>query len=789
MLFFLVGYVLSFLLANRIQGQAIESVESDVVEVLVPRLMRQLNATDLEQGLTPERHAEISAFVSQSILSNKILGVRIFDIDGEVVFEKISPTLDDEGTEEGHSEIGGHLAEALGGIASSGIEHADPTTSGYTPDLVETYAPIRFDGSAEIVGAFEIYEDYSLAAGHVASIQRLVTWGLVAGLLSAYLLLMWFTQRSHGLVLRQHKLLEEQRDDLQKANVKISSSEERFRSLVLNVSDVILVVDAAGNIQYASPSVEAAWHRSPTVLEESCLYDLVSKEDETAITEALSRVRFAPGAHTSISFAIDADSGKEKNIDATVTNLLTQASVSGIVLSCRDVTERKRFEERLTLLAYHDTLTNLPNRRMFMQGLEAAVTKVDEEHTLALLLVDIDHFKATNDSHGHPAGDALLVEVSERLKSAAPGSEVGRLGGDEFAILLRVASENDAKAVAKEIMNQFSVPFRYDGASIAISVSVGMAIAMADETVLAAGLVRSADVAMYRSKADGGGSYVIANSQMEEDWRRRQELENDLRGVVERDELRLHYQPVIELKSGRVVGMEALIRWQHPERGLIPPTDFIGLAESTGHILEIGRWVRETAFKQTKEWTDKYPHLSDFRIRINLSAVELEQSDLVWGVASALRDTDLDPSLVEIEVTESVVMRDPVEMSARLRELANLGIQMAIDDFGTGYSSLGYLRMMPVGTLKIDRCFVTDLKTDPISQTLIEAMVVLGGSLGFNVVAEGIETIEQQELLIELGCPLGQGFLFARPMDSEAASAALDATASGPSVHWRAAGA
>ena len=389
---------------------------------------------------------------------------------------------------------------------------------------------------------------------------------------------------------------------------------------------------------------------------------------------------------------------------------------------------------------------------------------------MVVLFVDLDDFKAINDSLGHAAGDRVLQEVGERLRTTVrPGDTVARLGGDEFAFLLEdVADPGDADEVAERVAAALVTPLAVGGVEVALRASVG--IALAQDGDAAADLLRDADTAMYTAKARGGGAYERFVPAMREAAISRFELGADLRRAIERREFVLHYQPVVDLTHGRILGFEALVRWQHPTRGLLSPAAFVPTAEATGLIVAIGRWVLEEACTQAQRWqldTLTEPKLS---MSANLSPRELREPGLVENVAAILRRTGVDPSTIVLEITETSMVEDADGAIATLQALKALGVRLAIDDFGTGYSSLSYLRRLPVDVLKLDRSFVVPAGRGDRESALVDAVFRLGRSLGLVTIAEGIEDAEQRDRLVSLGCRVGQGYLFARPMAEPAAS-------------------
>ena len=442
-----------------------------------------------------------------------------------------------------------------------------------------------------------------------------------------------------------------------------------------------------------------------------------------------------------------------------------------------DVTAGKEAEDQLRHQAFHDPLTGLANRALFTDRVQHALVL---RAGAAVVFLDLDDFKSVNDSLGHLAGDALLQAVARRLSDAlTPGDTIARLGGDEFAILVeREGDDAGAEEVAERVIGAFHAPFDLEGREVFITASVGIGVGSDAEELL-----RSADVAMYRAKSSGRAQYVVYARRMDDDVIGRLELVSDLRRARVDDEFVLHYQPTVELESGRVVGVEALVRWQHPTRGLLQPSDFIGLAEETGQIVEIGRWVLEEACRQTASWRARLA--PDLTVSVNVSARQIQRPNLADDVRAALTTSGLAADALTVEITESALVRRREEMTATVEEVAALGVRLALDDFGTGYSSLSLLRDLPVQTVKIDRSFVQTIDAGPAQRAFVQAIVDLAEALGLTVVAEGIERPDQVAALLRVGCVYGQGFHFARPLASDALEALLVAAGQSSQLRGR----
>jgi diguanylate cyclase (GGDEF)-like protein/PAS domain S-box-containing protein len=443
-----------------------------------------------------------------------------------------------------------------------------------------------------------------------------------------------------------------------------------------------------------------------------------------------------------------------------------------------DVTARKQAEEQLVHDALHDALTQLPNRVLFMDRLKSSLLRVKRrgDYPFAVLFLDLDRFKSVNDSLGHTTGDQLLAAIARRLEKCVRESDtVARLGGDEFGILLDDGGgAADVSVVAERIHAELRRPFDLNGTELLTSVSIGICLGSSD-CEQPGDLLRDADMAMYRAKSQGKARYEIFDSSMRENAMALMSLETDLRGAVERRELRLHYQPIVLLETGRVTGFEALVRWQHPSRGLIPPAEFIPIAEETGSIFPIGLWVLRTACRQMRAWHAKYPTDPPLTIAVNLSGKQCTKPDLVEQIAGILRDTEFDPRCLKLEITEGAFVANSEHAIAVVEGIRKLGAQFHLDDFGTGYSSLSYLRGFPVEALKIDRSFITRLTETGQDIEILRTILALAGKLRLGVIAEGVESEDQLEALKSLGCEHVQGYHLSKPVDRDGVEALLKA--------------
>ncbi|GAA2542243.1 EAL domain-containing protein [Winogradskya consettensis] len=567
---------------------------------------------------------------------------------------------------------------------------------------------------------------------------------------------------------------------------ELYASEQRFHALVQHSSDVVTVVGVDSEVLYQSESVQRVFGYPAQVLTGRRLTSVITPEAASRLADALLSVSGRPYATTVLELTVRHRDRRLRQAEITITNLLGDPNVGGLVLNTRDISERMELQEQLVHEAYHDALTQLANRALFRERVAEALDSRATDGDVTVLFLDLDGFKEVNDSLGHLAGDMLLVQVADRLtQSVREGDVVARFGGDEFAVLIRsVLDSQDAEGVAQRIVDELQEPFRIEERDLHVRGSVGLASYAALGTATGSGedaeqLMRNADLAMYKAKATGGSSFATYDPEMLSGLVERLELEADLRLALERGELRLHYQPTIDMLDSRVIGFEALVRWQHPTRGLISPMSFIPLAEATGLIVPLGRWVLAEACRQAMEWSEQTGQ-PPVKMAVNVSVRQFDRTDLVAEVLEVLTETGMPADRLCLEMTESVLMTDTEENLAQLVKLKALGITLAIDDFGTGYSSLAYLRRFPVDTLKIDRSFVERLGEQTDDTALASTIVQLGQSLGMSTVAEGIEEYGQLAALRAMGCTFAQGFYFSRPVPAaDAGRLLLD---SSPSV-------
>jgi diguanylate cyclase (GGDEF)-like protein/PAS domain S-box-containing protein len=556
------------------------------------------------------------------------------------------------------------------------------------------------------------------------------------------------------------------------------ASEQRFRALVQHSSDVVTVIDLDTVVTYQSESITQIFGYDATEVTGQPLGHLLHPADLARVREAVNTVASRPYRSTNLELAVIHADGYDCRAEMTITNLLEDVNVAGLVLNTRDITEQKRLEGQLVHEAFHDSLTGLANRALFADRVDHELRRRDTiDASVAVLFLDLDGFKEINDSRGHAVGDQILVEVGRRLLACTRAEDtVARFGGDEFAILASTSTlDESVEDLARRVIEAIEAPFTMQDTELHVTVSVGIAYAGPD-ALDAGGLLRNADLAMYRTKANGARGYTLYHPDMHTELIGRLELAAEMRRGLAADEFSVHFQPNIDLSDGRILGFEALARWQHPTRGFVPPLEFIPLAETTGLICQLGTWVLEEACKQAAEWTahENRP----IAISVNVSARQLDQSDFVDIVREALAKSGLAPEQLCLEITESMLVDDSDAVLEIMNTLKQVGVRLAIDDFGTGYSSLSYLNRLPFDVLKIDKSFIDRLNSAGGQTTLARTIVQLGQGLGVRTVAEGLEHFDQFMALRRMGCDVGQGYYFSKPVPAEEAAELLVADAS-----------
>ncbi|MGD1804271.1 EAL domain-containing protein [Dapis sp. BLCC M126] len=572
--------------------------------------------------------------------------------------------------------------------------------------------------------------------------------------------------------LQQKKLVEKAHAELLKQQT-LRESEKRFRALIENSTDIIMILNSDGNVIYSSPSAQKFLDNFDENYSNISIFNIIHVNDRQLVRHTLQKaVKNSLEKQYIKEFKIKDEQHKWQVFEAVFTNLTSDSYIEGIVVNCHNITERKIAEEKLLHDAFHDSLTQLPNRALFMDRLSNALARYQRhpQDQFAVIFIDLDRFKIVNDSLGHLAGDQLIIEVANRLKQDMRDDDsVARMGGDEFAILLEyVKSEENAEYVAQRIQQLLQLPFYINDQEVYTSASIGIVLPNKDykspEDIL-----RDADTAMYRAKTLGKARQEFFIPSMYADNLAQLKLEIDLRQALQRNELELYYQPIILLETGLICGFEALIRWKHPQEGMISPDKFIPIAEETGLIIPIGWWTLQQACQQTYNWQQEFS-LQSLTISVNLSGRQFSQSDLVEQVDEILSRTCLDHHSMRLEITETTIMENEEIVMGILSELKAMNIQLNIDDFGTGYSSLSRIRNFPIDTLKIDRSFVMTMDAESQNLEITKAIISLATNLEIDVIAEGVETATQLALLRELKCKYGQGYFFSKPIDSSQAT-------------------
>jgi diguanylate cyclase (GGDEF)-like protein/PAS domain S-box-containing protein len=635
-------------------------------------------------------------------------------------------------------EVGWIVGPLLIGMAGLHVQPLHVRRERFLPSTAEAFVPYVAVGAAACASVW-----WTMRWGPLDSV---LTWNAIA-------ILSLLTARQY-LVLRENTGL----------TTALRGSEERFRGLVQHSSDVIGIVGADGRMLYVSPSLEHVLGLHPSVYTNSTLGALIHPDESASILARLDALAGTGETGAPLSFRLRSRSGAWRHVEAVPNDLLADPGIGGITLNMRDVTERVELEEQLRHQTFHDPLTHLANRALLHDRVSQALIRArGDHHEVALLFIDLDDFKTVNDSLGHTTGDTLLRTVADRIVPCVRATDTAaRLGGDEFAVLLEESRIDDVIVTAKLIIATLAEPVDLGGTRVHVRASIGIALGAGDDG--ADHLMRRADVAMYQAKARGKGGYALFDPGMEHGVDDRLAFEEDMRRALADDELVLYYQPVVDLLTGRMIGTEALIRWQHPRDGLLPPARFITLAEETGWIVPIGRWVLKEACRRALTW--RRDDGAGFTVSVNVSALHVQNEGFIQDVLSALEESGLAPAELVVEVTESALLADIETARARLGELKAMGVAVALDDFGTGYSSLGHLRDLPVDILKIDRSFLQKLGTEERATEFVRAIQSLGHSLSLTTVAEGVEEPDQLRLLREMHVDHAQGFLFSRPVEA-----------------------
>ena len=578
---------------------------------------------------------------------------------------------------------------------------------------------------------------------------------------------------------RAARLLEEQA--LLRASLR--SQTRYFSALAANSSDAVVVLDRQGGLTHDSPELARLLGEEQPVPAGTRLVDAAVLTDRDEVESLFGQALAAEGSVVAAELCGGAGEARQRWFNVRMVGRTEDPDVAGVVVTLQDVTDRLLAQQAIAHNALHDGLTGLANRALFDDRLEQALRRAERSDAWPVVLyVDLDRFKGVNDTHGHASGDELLRETAARFLTAVrTGDTVARLGGDEFAILLeqgRPAAEADA--VAERLMATLAVPFVLDNHRVRISASIGMAVGDAGSTAVA--MVRDADIAMYGAKAEGKARVLRFDATMHAAAIERARLENDLDEALEHQQFRLAYQPVVDLATRRVVGFEALLRWDHPVLGPVPPSSFVPIAESTGRMVDLGRWVLREACTTAARWQRDHPTAGCLTMAVNASGSQLGGDGFPEVVAEVLADTGLRPASLVLELTETALVHDPAKAAAQMQSLRELGVRLAIDDFGTGYSSLSYLRSFPVDILKVDRSFVAMITEHEAVPPILRGLIELARTLGLELVAEGVETETQHERLRAERCELAQGYLYAAPLDADEAELQILALVAAPAA-------
>jgi PAS domain S-box-containing protein len=578
-----------------------------------------------------------------------------------------------------------------------------------------------------------------------------------------------------------------QHRQLSQTRRKLAEREQLFQLISENAADMIALVDSEGHRLYNSPAYEKVLGYSAEELKSTSSLEQIHPDDRPRVLQAAAKAKMT-GHGERVEYRIRHKNGSWRVLESTASVVLnSRGETEKLVIVNRDITERKRAEEMLVHNAFHDGLTNLPNRALFLDRLQHALTlsKKHANYKFAVLLIDIDEFKIVNDSLGHSAGDELLIAIGERLTESVrrvdtvsrprvnelperTGDDtLARLGGDEFTVLLDdIRDPVEAVRVAERIQAELAVPFKVKGQELVLSASMGIASSATAHTQ-AEELLRDADIAMYRAKRGGRARCEVFDAGMHATAVKRLRLETELRHALEQDEFRVHYQPIVSLKTGKITGFEALTRWQRAD-GIASPVEFIPVAEETGLIIPMNRDLLREACLRMLSWQEQFPTNPPLTLSVNVTPKEFAQEDLAQEMGKVLTETGFDPENLHVEIVETIAMGDAEKSGSALARLKGLGVHLSIDDFGTGYSSLSRLRRIPVDMLKIDRVFISHMDTDAESREIVRVIIMLAHNLGLKVVAEGSETQEHVDLLKQLDCEYTQGYFFSRPGDYQA---------------------
>ncbi len=699
--------------------------------------------------LSTSLHNDVEKIVQQL----PILKIKMFDTRGKTLFSTdATQTGDVKAADYPGSKV------AINGQVISKISVREKFrkidgNNVFKRQVLSSYLPIRGGRGNRVVGVIEIYSDITATLSEIQHRQYQVIAVVLAIFGLLYLILYTFVAHAEKIMARQRE-----------ENKQASEVSDRLGHLLDESSNEIYIF-TADNFQFTHVNRggrDNLGYSTEELLQMTAL-DLKPEITRDQFLAYIEPLRIGTRDQVYFETVHERKNGSTYPVEVRLQYSPTEDPPVYVAIIL-DTSEQKKTEERLNYLAFYDDLTDLPNRSLFVDRLAQAMKEADrDDHLIAVLFLDLDHFKKINDSMGHDAGDRLLIEAAERLRSCMRACDtVARWGGDEFTLVLHdIKTIHNVTAVAEKIIEKFSAPFHINGRDFFTTTSIGIMLYPFDDQSVE-NLMKNADAAMYHAKDTGRNNYQFFSQKMTTQVEERLELEHELRQALSQDEFKLVYQPQVDIENGKIVGMEALIRWDHPDRGLIPPDKFIPLAEETGLIMPIGEWVLAEACKKNQSLEDLgFPSI---QVSVNLSARQLGEADLVENVRRVLDETGLKPALLDLEITESMLMSDLDRVNQTLNQLSALGVTISIDDFGTGYSSLSYLKRFPISTLKIDRSFIQDIPEDKDDMSITIAIINMARELGMKTVAEGVEIKEQLNFLKRQRCNLMQGYYFSKPI-------------------------